>query len=119
MIIQSPTMSQTKSGPLLSLVLEQATPDTGTVPEKTGVVGGESEALNSGVRISENVGSEGAGKKRRGRPRKYDVDRNLLSPPTVPLSSSFESSVKRSRGRPRGSGKLQILASIGEFPIKR
>ena len=63
-------------------------------------------------------------KRKRGRPRKYDVVqgenmmRHVSSPPPAPgLSSSVSGggSVKRSRGRPKGSGKLQLLASLGKF----
>lgn len=66
------------------------------------------------------------GKKKRGRPRKYDSDGNLspsyaqplmLPPPPgfalSPLSSDF--SGKRGRGRPPGSGNWQLLASLGEL----
>lgn len=64
------------------------------------------------------------GKKKRGRPRKYDSDGNLRVPhksppppgfflsPLPPLSSDF--SAKRGRGRPAGSGNWQLLASLGE-----
>lgn len=69
------------------------------------------------------------GKKKRGRPRKYDADGNLrlsyVTPPsqTTPFSlsspvsspSEFSSSSKRGRGRPPGSGNWQLLASLGEF----
>ncbi|KAK9290445.1 hypothetical protein L1049_008615 [Liquidambar formosana] len=64
------------------------------------------------------------GKKKRGRPRKYDSDGNLrlsytqaLPPPPgfafSPPSSEFSS--KRGRGRPPGSGNWQLLASLGEL----
>ncbi|XWS59552.1 hypothetical protein CRYUN_Cryun08bG0131900 [Craigia yunnanensis] len=66
------------------------------------------------------------GKKRRGRPRKYDADGNLrfqypvvrTPPPGFTLSPSSPtefSSSKRGRGRPPGSGNWQILASLGEL----
>ncbi|RYR70505.1 hypothetical protein Ahy_A03g016994 isoform B [Arachis hypogaea] len=68
-------------------------------------------------------------KRGRGRPRKYfDTDgsgggmmTSLTSEPppsgfAEAVASPLESpAVKRGRGRPRGSGKLQILASIGGF----
>lgn len=77
-----------------------------------------------------------SGKKKRGRPRKYDADGNLrpgynsnnksnkggaVPPPppgfylSSPLSSEFSYSSKRGRGKPSGSGNYQILASLGKF----
>ncbi|KAF5473622.1 hypothetical protein F2P56_010222 [Juglans regia] len=61
------------------------------------------------------------GKKKRGRPRKYDADGNLrlsyiVPPPpgfTLSPSSPPEFSSKRGRGRPSGSGNWQLLASLG------
>uniref|UniRef100_A0A5B7AQC7 AT-hook motif nuclear-localized protein n=1 Tax=Davidia involucrata TaxID=16924 RepID=A0A5B7AQC7_DAVIN len=60
------------------------------------------------------------GKKKRGRPRKYDSDGNLrlsyLSPPPgFSLSPPSHFSSKRGRGRPPGSGNWQLLASLGEL----
>lgn len=81
-----------------------------------------------------------SGKKKRGRPRKYDSDGNLrvqpfqhtataaglvgttpppppgfsFSPSSPPSDHVFSSS-KRGRGRPPGSGNWQLLASLGEF----
>lgn len=61
-------------------------------------------------------------KRARGRPRKCEVDGNKSSLMSASVSVSetsestiqpFGSEVKRGRGRPRGSGKLQILASMG------
>ncbi|KAJ6368960.1 hypothetical protein OIU78_001350 [Salix suchowensis] len=73
-----------------------------------GVEGGSGGSGSEGV-------VENTVKRKRGRPRKYDVDANLVtSPPPPPgLSSSLSSYEKRGRGRPRGSGKLQLLASLG------
>ncbi|RHN60580.1 putative chromatin remodeling & transcriptional activation HMG family [Medicago truncatula] len=66
---------------------------------------------------SKSVGSESAPVKRgRGRPRKYEVGGKPLSPVTPTPGLAIQpcgSEEKRGRGRPRGSGKLQILASIG------
>ncbi|CAL5334606.1 unnamed protein product [Camellia sinensis] len=75
-------------------------------------------------------GGDLVGKKKRGRPRKYDSDGNLrlscVSPPpaqappppgfclSLPAASS-EFSSKRGRGRPSGSGNWQLLASLGEL----
>ncbi|KAE8098457.1 hypothetical protein FH972_016519 [Carpinus fangiana] len=65
------------------------------------------------------------GKKKRGRPRKYDADGNLRLSYTVPPPPGFalspssphpsEYSSKRGRGRPPGSGNWQLLASLGEL----
>jgi len=55
-------------------------------------------------------------KKGRGRPRKSEVGENPLSPAKLPPRISIQpsgSEEKRGRGRPRGSGKMQILAPIG------
>lgn len=59
------------------------------------------------------------GKRKRGRPKKFDMDSEIISPlPSPPpgfpssLSRTFE---KRGRGRPRGSGRLQLLASLGKI----
>lgn len=77
-------------------------------------------------------GSDSLGKKKRGRPRKYDADGNLrlpaaaayhqvvtTSPPppgfTLSPSSPEFSSSKRGRGRPPGSGNWQLLASLGKL----
>ncbi|KAL2509255.1 AT-hook motif nuclear-localized protein 1 [Forsythia ovata] len=73
------------------------------------------------------------GKKKRGRPRKYDSDGNLRvpyvgsppggvpPPPSVGFTlsptpaSKYSSGSKKGRGRPPGSGNWQILASLGEL----
>ncbi|KAL0426498.1 UNVERIFIED_CONTAM: AT-hook motif nuclear-localized protein 1 [Sesamum latifolium] len=68
------------------------------------------------------------GKKKRGRPRKYDADGNLnpayiKSPPVLPAgftlstppSYEYSSGSKKGRGRPSGSGNWHILASLGEL----
>ncbi|XP_047336393.1 AT-hook motif nuclear-localized protein 7-like [Impatiens glandulifera] len=63
-----------------------------------------------------------SGKKKRGRPRKYDADGNLRIPVKSPSLTGFtltspksEFSSKRGRGRPLGSGNWQVLASLGEL----
>lgn len=69
-----------------------------------------------------SIGSDIRVKRPRGRPRKYQVGENKSPMTSVSVLGSgsselaiqpFGSEVKRGRGRPRGSGKLQILASIG------
>ncbi|KAL3532036.1 hypothetical protein ACH5RR_005557 [Cinchona calisaya] len=98
----------------------------GAPPAATAVEGG-----GSGVSVAGGVVGTGSdGKKKRGRPRKYDSEGNLrvqylmkatppssgftLSPsPTSP--HQFSSSSKRGRGRPHGSGNWQLLASLGEL----
>ncbi|GAB4833489.1 hypothetical protein Ancab_031733 [Ancistrocladus abbreviatus] len=95
-----------------------------------GVVGGISV---SGFTGGGSGGDLLMGKKKRGRPRKYDMDGNLrltypggggggrgggvVSPPPgfKLLSGSDFSSSKRGRGRPPGSGNWQLLASLGEL----
>nr|DAD28693.1 TPA_asm: hypothetical protein HUJ06_030161 [Nelumbo nucifera] len=62
------------------------------------------------------VGMDMMGRKKRGRPRKYGSDGSIaltLSPGYSSSPSDF--SPKRNRGRPPGSGKRQILASLGEL----
>lgn len=90
------------------------------------------EMISSATVIPAGSGGNGGGldslgKKKRGRPRKYDADGNLripaypvmaTSPPpgfTLSPSSPTElfSSSKRGRARPHGSGNWQILASLG------
>ncbi|XP_061352362.1 AT-hook motif nuclear-localized protein 9-like isoform X1 [Gastrolobium bilobum] len=83
------------------------------VPDAVGL-----DSASDTVAKSEAVGSGQPVKRGRGRPRKYDGDGKILSLKSEPPAIStypFGSSVKRSRGRPPGSGKLQILASIGGF----
>lgn len=74
------------------------------------VVGAQNSAAGGN---SEATGSEVGLKRKRGRPRKYDG--NLPSPKSAPLEFSTSPSSKRGRGRPRGSGMLQMLASMGEY----
>ncbi|KAI5577718.1 hypothetical protein BDE02_09G133300 [Populus trichocarpa] len=72
----------------------------------------------SGGSGSESV-VENTLKRKRGRPRKYDVGANLVSsPPLSPppgLSSSLSSCEKRVRGRPRGSGGFAAETAGGSF----
>ncbi|KAI4322363.1 hypothetical protein L6164_022066 [Bauhinia variegata] len=105
---QSPTATN-QNEPSRTPVLEQKT--NGHVDIKVN----DSEALADHVN-GEAVGGDelaaepGSGseqvqvQKRRGRPKKHDGDGNF---------QPCESSTKKSRGRPRGSGRLQLLASGG------
>jgi hypothetical protein len=93
---------------------------TGTVVPEGMVVGGPglgSESagpvvvVGSGEESLGPMGLKGAARKRKGRPRKYEFDGDRVG-----LSSSMpESLPKRGPGRPRGSGRRQFLASMGEF----
>ncbi|XP_050213823.1 uncharacterized protein LOC126665153 [Mercurialis annua] len=89
------------------------------------VIGGDGGCCGGDTKMN-GGGGEGlvnSSNRKRGRPRKYhdDDDRvnngNLaladVSPP--PGFSSCFLSGKRGRGRPRGTGRLQLLASIGGF----
>lgn len=68
------------------------------------------------------------GKKKRGRPRKYDSEGNLnlsykkTTTPTSPQGftlSSNDFSSKRGRGKSTGFGNYQIISSFGEYWYKR
>lgn len=90
-----------------------------------GVVGGG--VMSSGSGDLRMVSGSTEGKKKRGRPRKYDSEGNLRVPYTMtatppsgftlssPTSPQYSSSSKRGRGRPLGSGIWQHLASLGKF----
>ncbi|CAL9046656.1 unnamed protein product [Musa banksii] len=94
-----------------------------------GVVGGvmgmpvpppEGVAQAMGTMGSGGGGSSGAdlfGRKKKGRPRKYGPDGMALalSPTSGSPFSPLSSDGKRGRGRPPGSGKYQLLASLGEW----
>lgn len=88
------------------------------------IVSDESPVVNCGSVLTLSCGGGSAGsddtetrmKRKRGRPRKHDPA-HMESHPLALVSSSFSpnSSTKRRRGRPKGSGKLQVLASLGKF----
>lgn len=102
-----------------------------------GAIGGAAIDGGGGVLGGGAVGPLGGGngdlsmgKKKRGRPRKYDADGNLnpayIKSPTAvqagftlstPPSYEYSSGTKKGRGRPSGSGSgnWQILASLGEY----
>ncbi|RRT67187.1 hypothetical protein B296_00025295 [Ensete ventricosum] len=79
---------------------------------------GAAQAL--GTMGSGGGGSSGAdlfGRKKKGRPRKYGPDGMALalSPTSVSPFCPLSSDGKRGRGRPPGSGKYQLLASLGNM----
>ena len=93
-----------------------------TITTATAIPGSGGGTLGS---PGSGAGLDSLGKKKRGRPRKYDADGNLrlpyqvvtTSPPGFTLSPSSPtefSSSKRGRGRPPGSGNWQLLASLGK-----
>ncbi|KZV14159.1 elastin-like [Dorcoceras hygrometricum] len=108
--------------------------NTSTVAVGGGVAGGGG-VTDGGVPGGGAVGGGGggngelttSGKKKRGRPRKYDENGNLRpsyikSPPaqtgftlSTPPSYEYSSGTKRGRGKALGSGNWQILASLGEL----
>lgn len=109
--------------------------NTSAVAVGGGVAGGG--GVTGGGVIGGVVGGGGgngeltmSGKKKRGRPRKYDENGNLrpsyiksqpvpaLQPGftlSTPPSYEYSSGSKRGRGKALGSGKWQILASLGEL----
>ncbi|XP_031283497.1 uncharacterized protein LOC116142190 isoform X4 [Pistacia vera] len=90
----------------------------------TATVSDESPAVNCGsaLRLSCGEGSaasddtEARMKRKRGRPRKHE-HADMESQPLALVSSNFsvDFAAKRRRGRPKGSGKLQVLASLGGY----
>ncbi|KDP36059.1 hypothetical protein JCGZ_10311 [Jatropha curcas] len=100
--------------------MERTITSSGTTPPSG--FGGSSSAVSGSS-------ADFSGKKKRGRPRKYDSEGNLrpqpfhqplASPhgfsfsPSSPAPPSSDGS-KRGRGRPAGSGNWQLLASLGEL----
>ncbi|WJX53938.1 hypothetical protein P8452_39878 [Trifolium repens] len=79
--------------------------------------------FNHGINIGASSGGPSSEpvKKKRGRPRKYGPDGTVslkLSPMSAPANSTQGSSTpseKRGRGRPRGSGRKQQLATLGDW----
>ncbi|KAI4300408.1 hypothetical protein L6164_033791 [Bauhinia variegata] len=115
---------------------ESGSPVSASVPEVMNMAnvensGGATVAAVAPATISTPASTGGGGsldlfgKKKRGRPRKYDADGNLRSvyqsapqaSPGFSLSpgSPSEFSSKRGRGRPTGSGNWQLLASLGDL----
>lgn len=79
--------------------------------------------FNHGISIGASSGAPSSDpvRKKRGRPRKYGPDGTVslkLSPTSAPAKSTQDSttpSEKRGRGRPRGSGRKQQLAALGDW----
>lgn len=108
---------------------------TGTTTTTSMVI--STVAVSTTAAATTTPGSSGGGsfdlfgKKKRGRPRKYDADGNLnpnykkieKTPSTTPLLppppgftlSSNEFSSKKGRGKPTGFGNYQMLSSFGEY----
>lgn len=66
----------------------------------------------------ELTGTDVLVKRKRGRPRKYEMvgeDGNVVALVSASPGTYSESLPKRGRGRPKGSGKLQLLSPCGEF----
>ncbi|CAK8576306.1 unnamed protein product [Lathyrus sativus] len=101
---------------LSSIQNESETTNNPIVTEVVGVDAGSDTGEKSEPKV---ISSDTVRVKRaRGRPKKNEVGGNKpLVSASVSVSESPQfaigSEVKRGRGRPRGSGKLQILASIG------
>ncbi|XP_019059314.1 PREDICTED: AT-hook motif nuclear-localized protein 7-like [Tarenaya hassleriana] len=67
--------------------------------------------------VGRNGGGDLSGKKKRGRPRKYDSEGNLIirSAPATAAGFSFSPApAKKSKGKGFGSGNWNLLASFGE-----
>ncbi|XP_022744287.1 AT-hook motif nuclear-localized protein 7-like [Durio zibethinus] len=121
----------------INMSLERSLGSAATETATAGGVGAGGATITTATAIPGSgggtLGSPGSGltldslgKKKRGRPRKYDADGNLrlpyqlvtTSPPGFTLSPSSPtefSSSKRGRGRPPGSGNWQLVASLGEL----
>ncbi|XVF19792.1 hypothetical protein REPUB_Repub11eG0141400 [Reevesia pubescens] len=83
--------------------------------DDTGVLGSGEGSGSGGATCNEIVNEK---KRGRGRPRKYQNGVPIINPSismeAFPISVA-SSSTKRARGRPRGTGKFQTLASVGGY----
>ncbi|XVF69083.1 hypothetical protein PTKIN_Ptkin11bG0052100 [Pterospermum kingtungense] len=75
---------------------------------------GSGEGSGSGATSKETVNEK---KRGRGRPRKYEsgFPNSSASLEALPSTIMASSSTKRARGRPKGTGRLQALASVGGY----
>lgn len=117
--------SETESPPAIRLAVVDD--GGGSVPQEMNTTFNTSTGIVAAAPAGGVGGGSGGvlGKKKRGRPRKYDSDGNLRVPhksPPPPPPGFFLSppppsdfSAKRGRGRPAGSGNWQLLASLGEL----
>lgn len=121
--------SETESPPAIRLAVVDD--GGGSVPQEMNTTFNTSTGIVAAAPAGGVGGGSGGvlGKKKRGRPRKYDSDGNLRVPhksPPPPPPGFFLSppppsdfSAKRGRGRPAGSGNWQLLASLGEIIISQ
>lgn len=120
--------SETESPPAIRLAVVDG---GGSVPQETNTTFNTSTGIAAPASAGGGGGGGGGsggllGKKKRGRPRKYDSDGNLRVPNKSPPPPGFflsptppsDFSAKRGRGRPAGSGNWQLLASLGEIIVK-
>jgi hypothetical protein len=114
-----------------SLVNTVVPPVTSMVPPVTSTVTTTTTLTATTTPTGNNSGSlDLFGKKKRGRPRKYDADGNLnpsykkekpptLTSPTSPppgfTLSTNDFSSKKGRGKPTSFGNYQILSSFGQY----
>lgn len=85
--------------------------------DETGALG-SGEGSGSGATSSKEITFNQLIKKRgRGRPRKYEISNGApINSGEIESLEAFPPLVaKRARGRPKGTGKLQALASFGEL----
>lgn len=106
----SPSHSSANAAPPTAVAPAGNTATGGTGPAATPGTGG-----GGGHGTGSTNGVDMFGKKKRGRPRKYDAEGNLVAPSTATGLSGSGYSRKRGRGKPLGSGNFQFLSSSGEL----
>ncbi|GKU98302.1 hypothetical protein SLEP1_g11322 [Rubroshorea leprosula] len=105
----------------MNMSMERAIDGAGAFAGVAGTPGSGVGTFGSGGTGGEG-GVDSSGKKKRGRPRKYDADGNLRLPyqimtplPGFTLSPSPPEHSKRGRGRPSGSLNRHLIGSLGEL----